>query len=189
MSFANDLELKMFGALVNGLISIKTESIAGVDTPTIMSQVFATSKMSAPEITSFVTSVQKTLDQAAGETWAASDLATFLAETDLGGAQSEIFQSAWSKNEQKIYDHVVSKSNWVDGLKNVAWRIDVKNGSRSSAAAGGEPTAIMQLNLKSNTTAAQVGASDSIVFEMDREAVTDVLAKFTEIQALISSRG
>ena len=125
----------------------------------------------------------------------------FLSERSLPSDHIQIFSNIWTKESSRvpiccicfpvdiltvpccsqINKHMMTSVTWNKTMDRLAWRVDVKALSKTSAEQSDEPVAFFELATKKGDGA---GGTQTAKFEMDRSEVQTLLNSLNEIQAV-----
>lgn len=180
MSFQCDLGAKFIYALANGLVKHRFYGDESITPTMLQEQIFSSSKMGAEQQLALITTYDKLLEQAARENWTSQDLEKYLKTTDITNEHVNAFGRLWNGEHEKIHQTVVASTIWNKQLADVSWRIDLQTSSRHVSELN-KPIALMEMRVNATN-----GDRDVIRFEMDSDAVSNVMQEINAIEGLVS---
>ena len=95
----------------------------------VYSQLVASSHMDLSQAEAFLTSQSKKRD------------------SGFTDSQAKVMLKVWKTHRSRVHESLVQRSTWNNRLKNLKWRVDIKNQSKNGEEIH-EPSAIVELQLE-----------------------------------------
>jgi len=103
----------------------------------------------------------------------------------VSAEQAKVLLAFWLHEREKVHEAMVKKATWNARFENIAWRVDVKAVSKTSADLN-EPVAFFELSTSKGGggggSSSSSRSQQKARFEMNREEVGDLLKSLDDIQ-------
>ena len=141
--------------------------------------------MTTEEQNNFLDNLTKLLSLATKKGWTHQELTDATKNTELvtiAEEQGDILGQFWKSESININVSIAEASTFAQKLETFTWRIDMK--SSGGDGSNDEPCALLEMNVTDRSTESNV---TPVVFEMNKDQVSELQRQVKEIQNVISS--